>query len=382
MTKARDLANLGNKTSLDEINDAYDAGALSNRNMVTNGSMQVAQRSTSVTGIGATGTAYHTIDRWQIETGNSGGRFTMSQSSDAPSGFGSSLKLDCTTAVTSIGTGEYLLLEYHLEGQDVQRIKTGTSDAEEVTISFYVKANAAFNFVLEVRDNTNARNCSKLFSTTTGWNRVELTYPADTIGEIVNSNASGIRLFFWIHAGSEYTGGTLNSSSFTTNALAANRASGISSFYSSTSNEFYLTGFQMEVGDTATPFEHRSYGEELAKCQRYYSVIKPIQAHPIWIYTSTNWSTTFPHPTTMRVVPSISFTGTPANTAGGSVGTNTFAAYSDGAWRGLATLTPSQSASSVDISRIDGTTNSAVTPGFSGGFYMGSNCFINMDAEL
>jgi hypothetical protein len=251
-------------------NNGVNLGQLGNRNMIINGAMKVAQRSTSVTGIGATGTAYHTLDRWQIETGNSGGRFTMSQSSDAPSGFGSSLKLDCTTAVTSIGTGEYLLLEYHLEGQDVQRIKTGTSDAEEVTISFYVKANASFNFVLEVRDNTNGRNCSKLFSTTTGWNRVELTYPADTIGEIVNSNASGIRLFFWIHAGSEYTGGTLNSSSFTTNVLAANRASGISSFYSSTSNEFYLTGFQMEVGDTATPFEHRSYGDELAKCQRYY----------------------------------------------------------------------------------------------------------------
>lgn len=290
-------------------NNGVNLGQLGNRNMIINGAMKVAQRSTSVTGIGATGTAYHTLDRWQIETGNSGGRFTMSQSSDAPSGFGSSLKLDCTTAVTSIGTGEYLLLEYHLEGQDVQRIKTGTSDAEEVTISFYVKANASFNFVLEVRDNTNGRNCSKLFSTTTGWNRVELTYPADTIGEIVNSNASGIRLFFWIHAGSEYTGGTLNSSSFTTNVLAANRASGISSFYSSTSNEFYLTGFQMEVGDTATPFEHRSYGDELAKCQRYYWVLpsgyddgstgKKASTGSILSFNSTG---TFP--VTMRATPS------------------------------------------------------------------------------
>jgi len=261
MTKARQLADLGN---------AYDDGALSNRNMIINGAMQVAQRGTSATGIGATGTAYHTLDRWQIETGNSGGRFTMSQSSDAPSGFGSSLKLDCTTAVTSIGAGEYLLLEYHLEGQDVQRIKTGTSDAEEVTISFYVKANASFNFVLEVLDSANGRQCSKLFSTTTGWNRVELTYPADPIGKIPNNIGQGIRLFFWMHSGSDYTSGTLNSSSFTTTALAASRASGISSFYSSTSNEFYLTGFQMEVGDTATPFEHRSYGDELAKCQRYY----------------------------------------------------------------------------------------------------------------
>ena len=270
MTKARDLADLGNKTSLDEINDAYDAGALSNRNLIINGSMAVAQRSTSVAGIGANGTAYHTLDRWQIETGGSNsGRFTMSQSSDAPSGFGSSLKLDCTTADTSIGAGEYLLLEYRLEGQDVQRIKKGTSDAEEITISFYVKANASFNFVLEVLDATNNRACSKLFSTTTGWNRVEITYPADTTGEIVNSNAEGLRLFFWIHAGSTYTSGALNSSSFNS-PTSSKRASGISSFYSSTDNEFYLTGFQVEVGDTATPFEHRSYADELAKCQRYY----------------------------------------------------------------------------------------------------------------
>jgi hypothetical protein len=252
-------------------NNGANLGQLGNRNMVTNGSMQVAQRSTSVAGIGANGTAYHTLDRWQIETGGSNsGRFTMSQSSDAPSGFGSSLKLDCTTADTSIGTSEYLLLEYRIEGQDVQRIKKGTSDAEEITISFYVKANASFNFVLEVLDATNNRACSKLFSTTTGWNRVEITYPADTTGEIVNSNAQGIRLFFWLHAGSTFTSGTLNSSSFNTQT-ASKRASGISSFYSSTNNEFYLTGVQMEVGDTATPFEHRSFGDELAKCKRYYN---------------------------------------------------------------------------------------------------------------
>ena len=321
MTKARQLADLGN---------AYDDGALSNRNMVTNGSMAVAQRSTSVAGIGATGTAYHTIDRWQIETGNSGGRFTMSQSSDAPSGFGSSLKLDCTTAVTSIGTGEYLLLEYHLEGQDVQRIKTGTSDAEEVTISFYVKANAAFNFVLEMRDNTNARNCSKLFSTTTGWNRVELTYPADTIGEIANSNASGIRLFFWIHAGSEYTGGTLNSSSFVSGVSGVNRASGISSFYSSTDNEFYLTGVQMEVGDTATPFEHRSFGEELLVCQRYFAKSYPYDRYAGNTSSFGSIQTTFrerdqgygytekydfPFPVRMRATPTITIYDFAGNSA-------------------------------------------------------------------
>ena len=264
MSKARELAELG---------AAYDSGALSNRNMIINGAMQVAQRGTSSTGIGATATAYYTADRWLIETGNSAGRFTMSQASDGPSGFANSLKLDCTTADTSIASSEYLLLQYRIEGQDVQRIKKGTSDAEEVTISFYVKANAAFNFVLELYDNDNNRTCSKLFSTTTGWNRIELTYPADTTGAFDDDNNASVRLFFWLHAGSDYTSGTLNSSAFNTQNNA-NRAPGISSFYSSTSNEFYITGVQMEVGSEATPFEHRSYGDELLRCQRYYAKVE------------------------------------------------------------------------------------------------------------
>jgi|TARA_Y100000015_G_scaffold41710_1_gene48165 hypothetical protein len=261
MSKARELAELG---------AVYNSGALSNRNMIINGAMQVAQRKTSGTDIGADGTAYITLDRWLIETGGSNsGRFTMSQSSDAPSGFGNSLKLDCTTADTSIGSNEYLLLQYRIEGHDVQRIKKGTSDAEEVTISFYVKANAAFNFVLEFYDNDNNRTCSKLFSTTTGWNRVELTYPADTTGAFDDDSNASVRLFFWIHAGSTYTSGTLNSSAFNTQNNA-NRAPGISSLYSSTSNELYITGVQMEVGSEASPFEHRSFGEELGKCMRYF----------------------------------------------------------------------------------------------------------------
>ncbi len=320
MSRTRDLGKIisGNfdvpAASLDSVTRSnisdLGTGALSNRNLIINGAMQVAQRSTSVTGIGADQTAYHTIDRWQIETGGSNsGRFTMSQSSDAPSGFGSSLKLDCTTSDTSIGAGEYLLLEYRIEGQDVQRIKKGTPDAEEITISFYVKANAAFNFVLEVLDATNGRQCSKLFSTTTGWNRVELTYPADTTGAVANNNAEGIRLFFWIHAGSNYTGGTLNSSSFTNNPPAANRASGISSFYSSTSNEFYLTGFQMEAGNTATPFEHRSYGEELAKCQRYFCKNGTASSsYYAYVYNANFKFVHVQYPVQMRATPTASYT--------------------------------------------------------------------------
>jgi len=308
MSKARELAELG---------AVYDSGALSNRNLIINGAMQVAQRGTSSTGIGATATAYYTVDRWLIETGNSAGRFTMSQASDGPSGFANSLKLDCTTADTSIASSEYLLLQYRIEGQDVQRIKKGTSDAEEVTISFYVKANAAFNFVLELYDNDNNRTCSKLFSTTTGWNRIELTYPADTTGAFDDDNNASVRLFFWLHAGSDYTSGTLNSSAFNTQNNA-NRAPGISSFYSSTSNEFYITGVQMEVGTEATPFEHRSFGQELLRCQRYYTRLSEAYTQHGQIcnghYNGTSqFQGMVRFPVNMRASPTLSHTTTSSN---------------------------------------------------------------------
>ncbi|BAQ89707.1 putative carbohydrate binding domain containing protein [uncultured Mediterranean phage uvMED] len=300
-------------------------GQLSGRNMIVNGAMNVAQRSASVTGLGANATGYYTVDRWQIETGGSNsGRFTMSQSSDAPSGFGNSLKLDCTTADTSIAAGEYLLLEYHIEGQDLQRIKKGTSDAEEVTISFYVKANAAHNFVLEFYDNDNNRTCSKLFSTTTSWNRVELTYPADTTGAFENNESSSVRLFFWLHSGSNNTSGTLNSSAFNTQN-SANRAAGISSFYSSTNNELYITGVQMEVGSQASPFEHEPAGVTLSKCQRYffyYGWPETGQYHWLYPINTTNGGGyrrgTLTFPTTMRAEPTC--TVTIINTSGASSG--------------------------------------------------------------
>ena len=362
-----------------QTSEMLDTPNLGRRNMIINGAMQVSQRSTSVTGIGADGTAYHTLDRWQIETGGSNsGRFTMSQSSDTPSGFGSSLKLDCTTADTSIGAGEYLLLEYHLEGQDVQRIKKGTSDAEEITISFYVKSNASFNFVLEVLDSANSRQCSKLFSTTTGWNRVELTYPADTTGEITNNNGQGIRLFFWIHAGSNYTSGTLNSSSFTANPPAANRASGISSFYSSTNNEFYLTGFQMEVGDTATDFEHRSYGEELSLCQRYFEKFDYANTQFVDSIGYSNASSTAScmiNYSTKRAAPTITLP--PAGTSGGALA---FLTGGGGYPSSIGTFTiqlPSTTAA-----RIYGSSFGGYTIGQASALFASGSCSITIDAEL
>ena len=246
------------------------------RNIVINGAMNVAQRSTSVTGLGAA-TGYFTCDRWQMaENDASAGRLTMTQTADGPNGVSANcLKLDCTTADTSIAAGEVLQILQKFEGQDLQSIGKGITGAKEITVSFYVKASAAFDFVCELYDLDNGRQISKLFSTTTGWVRHEFTFPADVddgSSPFDDDNAASLQLSFWLHGGSTFTSGTLNTASWA-NATNANRAAGIDSFFSSTDNNFFLTGVQLEVGSQATPFEHRSFGEELALCQRYYEFL-------------------------------------------------------------------------------------------------------------
>ena len=257
MSKARQLADNG--------------AATPNRNMIINGAMNVAQRSTSVTGLGNS-VGYQTVDRVKVncDTDNaSAGRFTMTQTADGPSGFANCLKLDCTTADTSIAAGEQLTLEYMIEGQDLQRMKKGTSDAEQVTISFYVKGNASATYMLEVKDGDNDRLNHNQFAVTTSWNRISIPIAGDTTGALDDDSAKSLELRFWLHAGSNYTSGT-----YTANTWAgqthANRAVGISSFFDATSRTFFLTGLQMEIGSSATPFEHKTYSQDLHECLRYH----------------------------------------------------------------------------------------------------------------
>ena len=260
MSKARELAELG---------AAYDSGALSNRNIIINGAMQVAQRGTSSTGVGS-GFAYPTLDRYKIVPSTSG-RATMTQTADGPAGFANCLKLECTTADTSIAAGEYFNLRQSFEGQDVQRLKKGTSSAEKITVSFYVKGNAAATYQCELSDQDNTRYNGQTFAVTTDWTRVILTFDGDTTGALDDDNARSLDLNIWLHAGSTYTGGTFTSNTWQT--TDNQRVGSITSFFDSTSRTFFITGVQMEVGTEATPFEHRSYADELHRCQRYFEVI-------------------------------------------------------------------------------------------------------------
>ena len=300
MSKAAELAKWGEVSTNGQVSGR--------RNIIINGAMKVAQRSASVTGIGAAN-GYFTVDRFHIGKGDTAGRLTMTQTADGPSGFANCIKLDCTTADTSVAAGELLWLEQKIEGQDLQQFKKGTSDAEQYSVSFYVKGNANATYALELYDTDNARHISKLFSVTTAWTRITMTFPADTTGAFTDDNNLSLSVRIWLHAGSTYTGGTLQSSAWA-DLTGGNRAAGITSFFDSTDRTFFLTGLQMEVGSVATPFEHRSFGEELALCQRYCQVRGTSgNANEVFQWGAGNGTTTMTAisqlPITMRTRPTV-----------------------------------------------------------------------------
>jgi len=306
---------MSRQSELAELSRVYDSSALSNRNVIINGAMKVAQRATSSTGIGAS-SGYFTVDRYKLQIGDtSAGRLTMTQEAitDLP-GFANCAKLACTTADTSIAAGELLLFRQILEGQDLQQFAKGTSDAKEFTVSFYVKGNASATYVCELFDGDNSRQISKTFSVTTSWTRVVLTFPADTTGAFADDNGISLYLQIWLHGGSNFTSGTLNSTSWASNTNANRASSSATSFFDSTDRTFFITGVQIEVGSEATPFEHRSFGDELARCQRYTFVHETGVAYG-WSALSGYCNTTsnalafYQFPVKMRVAPSLTVSG-------------------------------------------------------------------------
>ena len=292
------------------------------RNMVINGAMNVAQRATSVTGIGANADSYFTIDRFKLNPAATAGRLTMTQTADGPNGISANcLKLDCTTADTSIAAGEALILSTYLEGQNVQRLGKGIAGAKQSVISFYVKASSSLTFAIELFDGDNARHIVKLFTATTGWNRIEFNIPADEddgSSALDDDNAASLYINFWLHGGSTFTGGTL-ATAWANKTNNNTRAAGIDSFFSSTDNNFFLTGLQFEVGPVATEFEQEDISTTLAKCQRYFAIIKGTSDSAYQRFSRGHcFSTTSAPmgaflPQNLRAFPSLGSTGTPAD---------------------------------------------------------------------
>lgn len=280
MTRARTLADLGSQSLATDAEATAAASAAAaavptgRKNLLYNGAMQVAQRGTSTAGITTNG--YYTVDRW-IDTG-SGTQSTRTDAvvSDAPDGFGQSFKTLVTTANASPGASDLLLFSQSLEGQDVQRIAKGTSAAQQLTLSFWVKSNVTGTYVIGFRDLDNTRDvgASYTIDSSATWERKTITIPADTSGKFDNDNAGSLIVSFYLMAGSNFATGTLRTDSWDT-FDSSQRAVGQVNMTAATNNYWQITGVQLEVGNTATDFEHKPFGVELAECQRYYQRIEP-----------------------------------------------------------------------------------------------------------
>ena len=242
-----------------------------NRNKVINGEMKVSQRHDTTVQTGKTSSAYY-IDRFHLSIDNIG-TWSLSQSTDSPDGFSNSFKIDCTTADASPAGADHMYLSQKIEGQDLQDLQKGTSSAKTVFLSFYVKSTKTGTFIAELVDEDNSqRHINKSYTiSNTNWNRYTIEFPGDTTGTLDHDANKSLSLNFWLASGSNYSSGSLQTSwGADTNA---NRNVGGTNLADSTSNEFYITGVQLEVNSVATDFEHRSYGQELALCQRYYEKI-------------------------------------------------------------------------------------------------------------
>ena len=286
--------------------------------LIINGDMSVAQRSTSASSITTSG--YHSIDRIDTVIGSQG-TWTQSQSTDVPSGqgFAKSLKMDCTTADASPASGDFLIIQQGLEGQNLQLLKKGTSSAESITLSFWVKSNKTGTYILELwdRDNDRAYSQSYTISSASTWEKKVISYEGDTTGAFDNDNAKSLEVNFFLGAGSDRTSGTLQTAWGT--RTNANRAVGQVNLADSTSNEWYLTGVQMEVGEfdstTIPSFPFESFESNLRKCMRYcvvYDNDGDFQSALLFTGASRGSSHKFfyiPLPQVMRDIPSITLSG-------------------------------------------------------------------------
>ena len=282
---------------------------LSNRNKVINGAMAISQRGTS---FAAANNAY-TLDRFRI-AGSHDGAVTVTQSSTSPDGFANSLKIDVTTADTSIAASQYLQLQHKIEAQDLQDLAFGTSAAKTITVSFWVRSNVTGTYTFDIQQPDNSyKHVSQTYTINSAdtWEKKTFTFAGDTSGVINNDNGNGLDVYWNVAIGSTYTTGT-SRSTWTTYANADFAPGQTVNLLSSTSNEWYVTGVQLEVDSTgsgvATDFEHRSYGDKLNRCLRYY--YRMTYSSSAFIGVGTAWNTdssggTFSVPVSMRTSPTM-----------------------------------------------------------------------------
>ena len=284
-------------------------GALSGRNRILNGDMRIDQRNA-----GAAVTSGFPLDRWQIELFSGGGAANVEQVVDSPTdGFYYSMKVDVTTADTSLAAGDMYGIRQIIEGNNVVDLRYGLTGAKTVTVSFWVKSNVTGTFCAAVRNGDNDRCKPKEYtiSSANTWEKKTLTFTGDTSGTWGRTNGRGIQLSFCLGSGT-----TRQGTADTWNTSEVHCTSNQTNLFASTSNEWYVTGVQLEVGEKATAFSHSSYVDELQRCQRYYEIARGLG----WPRSSDNVVMgSISYKTEKRATPTLTAT----KTTGGGTGTVT-----------------------------------------------------------
>ena len=275
---------------------------LSHRNLLINGAMTVAQRGTTST----SQDGYLHVDRWRTSCGTTGNSITTSQDTDSPVNFKNSLKYTVTSAAGS--TQNSSTFEQMIEGQNMSHLNWGTSDARAVVLSFYVKCSVA-NLVLggAITNNFNGQTYPFTYTTNSSantWTRHTVYIPGPTSGTWATNNSAGMRVIFNLGSASA----RLATEGSWANTIARG-PTGAGSLTTVVNSTFFLTGCQLEVGDTATTFEHRSAGDELKRCQRYYQqYVNPCCTGVIPDNGSKAYSIGLQFQTRMRAVPTLTIT--------------------------------------------------------------------------
>ena len=296
-----------NQVGLERLNTATTDKIGERKNKIINGGMLVNQRGnqSSVT------TSVYGLDRFKVQEA-AAVTYDINQSTDTPDGFGNSFHIDIQGAQTNPAAPHFMQLMTALEGFDVQDFAKGTSEAKQYAVSFYIKTNVTGNYALQITDD-NGRSCSQLYTVSdANWNRYTVIFPADTTGAIDNDNTEGLRLTWHLVVGTDRTSGTMNTTwaATTTENIAAGQNANVAS---STSNNWRITGVQLEVGSVATDFEHRSISDELLGCYRYFQILSSntsggLNAHSRYplLGNGTNSAIWYAyHKATMRVKPSL-----------------------------------------------------------------------------
>ena len=253
----------------DDIKPLLGSSGGGNKNLVTNGAMRISQRGTSFSTVSNNET---TIDQFALTHPYGSSQMSISQSTTAPDGFSNSYKLDVNSADTSIGAGQYVAIRHRIEAQNLQQLAFGTSGAKSIALSFYVRSNVTGTYAVNIQQTDNSKkqvSATYTINSADTWERKTFTFAGDTSGVINNDTGDGFEMLWYLAAGSNRNSGTARST-FTAHNLADEAAGHTANILSSTSNNFHLTGVQLEVSSVVTDFEHIPISLEERLCQRYF----------------------------------------------------------------------------------------------------------------